>query len=327
VTSTEPGAATGPGAAAPGVPSGGGPHPDREWLLPAEIQALVGAYRNSVQADLLLRSAGYPSWAVPAGAVTMGEYWAQVSAQLEAGVMAGGRVRILSAAATTYRFQPVFAAAAGPPQASSESPDRRDGGGADRPSERLRVMLLGAEPARLGATRAGAELREVLREAGDRLDVRAYAAATAAELDTIRTELPHVLHLACHGEEDAFVLEDESGEAHRLAAVDLAETLKLAAEHRGHRLRAMVLRSCGSERVAARFSPYADVVVAHQGDLSGECSVLFASLFYRELAACSHPPTATGIRAAARFAAQDTVNRADMCRTVKTGLIILPETV
>lgn len=236
--------------------------------------------------------------------------------------MAAGRTRILAKAHDEHPFHSVFASTdqgqpepAGAPAASGRTADGR-----------LRVMLLGAEPARYGATRASAELRAAVREDRGRLDVRLFPAAGGADLGEIRTILPHVLHLACHGTRDELILEDAVGEAHHLGADDLVSTLKLVSEHRGHRLRALVLRSCEGQEVAERFRPYADVVIAHHGRLDAECSVLFAAAFYRELSASPHTPDARAIGAAAHFAAQDTVNQVAMCRSVQTQLIVLPGT-
>ncbi|UQA33221.1 effector-associated domain EAD1-containing protein [Streptomyces sp. HNA39] len=291
-------------------------------LLRQEVRALAEVYHSAGRARLMLRSAGFPAWAIPAGANTMGEFWSQVSSELEGGVMATGRTRILAKAHDEHPFHPVFAAAdrdqpgpVGPPGAPQGSTD-----------ERLRVMLLGAEPARYGATRASAELQAAARGDHERLDLHLFPAAGGADLAEIRSILPHVLHLACHGMRDELILEDADGEAHHLAADDLVSTLRLVAEHRGHRLRALVLRSCEGQEVAERFTPYADVVIAHHGKLDAECSILFAAAFYRELAASPLSPDSRAIRAAAHFAAQDTVNHAAMCRGVQTQLIVLPGT-
>lgn len=299
-----------------------------------EVRALAEVYHSAGRARLMLRSAGFPAWAIPAGANTMGEFWGQVSSELEGGVMAAGRARILAKAHDEHPFHPVFAAGGqGQPPPGGDAADQGQSlpaGAAPAPGratdERLRVMLLGAEPARHGATRASAELRAAVRENRGSLDVRLFPAAGGADLGEIRSVLPHVLHLACHGTREELILEDASGEAHHLAADDLVSTLKLVAEHRGHRLRALLLRSCEGQEVAERFLPYADVVIAHHGRLDAECSVLFAAAFYRELAASHEAPDARAIGAAARFAAQDTVNQAALCRGVQTQLIVLPGT-
>lgn len=250
----------------------------------------------------------------------MGEFWGQVSSELEGGVMAAGRIRILAKAHEDHPFHPVFATAnQGQPEPAGVPAAGR------KTDERLRVMLLGAEPARYGTTRASAELRAAVSE-GRGLDMRLFPAARGADLAEIRSILPHVLHLACHGTRDELILEDAAGDAHHLAADDLVATLKLVAEHCGHRLRALLLRSCEGQAVAERFMPYADVVIAHQGRLDAECSVLFAAAFYRGLAASPHSPNARDIGSAARFAAQYTVNEAARCRSVQTQLIVLPRT-
>ncbi|MFJ9603484.1 effector-associated domain EAD1-containing protein [Streptomyces althioticus] len=286
-----------------------------------EVRALAEVYHTVGRARLMLRSAGFPAWAIPAGANTMGEFWGQVSSELEGGVMAAGRIRILAKAHDEHPFHPVFATAGQSEPEATEVPAARG-----RTDERLRVMLLGAEPARYGTTRASAELRAAVKEGRGRLDMRPFPAAASADLREIRSILPHVLHLACHGTRDELILEDADGDAHHLAADDLVGTLELVAEHRGHRLRALLLRSCEGQEVAERFTPYADVVIAHQGRLDAACSVLFAAAFYRELAASPRSPDARAIGTAARFAAQDAVNQAAPCRSIQTQLIVLSQT-
>jgi hypothetical protein len=291
-------------------------------LLPEEIRALATVYNTPSKAEVLLRGAGYPADALPYAPSTLSEYWEQVSLNLTTGVMADGRRLILARARERYPHHPVFrgaVASALEPCAPVGIP----GAGA----RRLKVMVLGAEPARRGAVRAAAELREIQSEARDGLDVVACPAATASDLERIRRELPDILHLACHGSQAALLLEDHEGESHALPASDLVETLRLAAEHHRLRLRALLLRSCDGEEVARLFTSVADVVIAHRGALDADCSTLFAAAFYRELASRTKPLlTAEHLSAVAHIAAQDVVNRAGFCRALRTDLIVLPRT-
>lgn len=64
-----------------------------------EVFALARAFPGGSVRTTLLSLAGFPSWAVPEMDCTNArESWTEVSGQLEAGVMPGGRVRILEAA-------------------------------------------------------------------------------------------------------------------------------------------------------------------------------------------------------------------------------------
>ncbi|MFE4965649.1 effector-associated domain EAD1-containing protein [Streptomyces sp. NPDC056660] len=289
-------------------------------LFPEEIRALATVYNTPSRAEVLLRSAGYPADALPYAPSTLWEYWEQVSLSLATGVMADGRQSILTKARDRYPHHPVFRGATSvheshPPSGASESV-----------AERLKVMVLGAEPARRGAVRAAAELREIQSAAADRLVVLPCPAATPGDLEQIRRQRPDILHLACHGDRGTLLLEDHEGEPHSLPAADLVETLRLAAEHYRHRLRALLLRSCSGEEIARLFTGVTDVVIAHRGALDADCSTQFAAAFYRELASRTDPLTPEHLTAAAHLAAQDVVNRAEFCRSLRTDLIILPRT-
>ncbi|MFE0477949.1 effector-associated domain EAD1-containing protein [Streptomyces sp. NPDC058947] len=288
-------------------------------LRPEEIRALATVYSTPPRAEVLLRSAGYPADALPYAPGTLWEYWEQVSLSLAAGVMSDGRRSILSKARERYPHHPVFRAAA-------SEPGPRPPSAGLAPAGRLKVMVLAAEPARRGAVRAAAELREIQSAAADRLEVLPCPATTPGDLEQIRRQRPDLLHLACHGSEGALLLEDQEGEPHPLPAADLVETLRLAAEHHGHRLRALLLRSCSGEEIARLFTGVADVVIAHRGALDADCSTQFAGAFYRELAARTDPPTPESLHATAHVAAQDVVNRAGFCRSLRTDLIVLRRT-
>ncbi|MFD7032828.1 effector-associated domain EAD1-containing protein [Streptomyces sp. NPDC059917] len=288
-----------------------------EPLLREEIVELATVYNAPGPAEVLLLAAGYPADAMPYAPKSPREYWETVSASLATGVMADGRRRILAEARERRPYNPVFAAAPGPgPEAAATAP---------APGV-PKVMVLGSEPARRGAVRAAAELREILQAARDRLQVVPGPAATSADLVRIRRELPDILHLACHGTEEGLLLEDQDGEPHTLPAAELARTLQLATEHYGHHLRALVLRSCDSDVIAGRFTELADVVIAHRGRLDADCSTLFAAAFYEELASLPDPLDRQALVAAAHVAAQDVVNRAGVCRSISTDLIVLTRT-
>ncbi|MFF0475377.1 effector-associated domain EAD1-containing protein [Streptomyces sp. NPDC004284] len=288
-----------------------------EPLLRAEIAELASVYNAPGQAETLLLAAGYPPDALPYAPKSPREYWETVSANIATGIMADGRRRILAEARARRPFNPVFAAAPAPGSGATV---------ATAATGVPKVMVLGAEPARRGAVRAGAELREILRATGGRLEVIPGPAATVADLVRIRRELPDILHLACHGTEEGLLLEDQDGEPHTLPAAELASTLRLAAEHYDHHLRALVLRSCDSDAIAGRFTELADVVIAHRGKLDADCSTLFAAAFYEELAAIPDPLSQKELVAAAHVAAQDVVNRAGVCRPIRTDLIVLTRT-
>ncbi|WP_175408448.1 effector-associated domain EAD1-containing protein [Streptomyces sp. TRM64462] len=293
---------------------------DPEALFPEEIRALADIYDRADSAGLFLIGVGYPAHALPLGATAPQEYWERVSRRLVDGIMQDGRRRILARARQDYPYNRVFSrspAPCPPPEAHAADDHVADA------TEKLKIMVLGAEPARRGDVRAAAELREVLDAAENRLDVRLRPAATPADLTLVRRFRPDILHLVCHGTETSLILEDREGEPVSLAAVDLAETLRLAADHYDHRLRLLMLRSCDGDRIAEMFTGLADVVIAHRGRLDADCSALFAAAFYQEL--LEQPLTVESLTATAHIAAQDVVNQTGLVE-IRTHLIVLPRT-
>ena len=94
-----------------------------------EVFALSGAFPVG-SAKTLLSVARFPSWAVPeTGYANAREFWAKVSEQLEAGVMPGGRVKILQAARDWFpaneKLAALAAAAAPRPRGPRRCPGRR----------------------------------------------------------------------------------------------------------------------------------------------------------------------------------------------------------
>ncbi|MFE0001485.1 effector-associated domain EAD1-containing protein [[Kitasatospora] papulosa] len=291
--------------------------PAEEALRPHEVRELASIYVDARQAEQLLRSAGYPPHALPfAQGAQSGDYWEQISLSLATGIMAGGRLAILAKASERYPANRVFAAETAAP---SPAPPSWEG---SRPP--LKLMIMGSEPVRRGSVRAAAELREIQSAVGDQMDVLSCPAATAQDLSRIRRYRPDILHLACHGSPHALLLEDQDGEPHELPPDELIETLRLAADHYGHQLRLLMLRSCDSAEIAERFTSVADVVIAHRGTLDSDCSTLFAAHYYRELGSFTEPLESRHFKVAAQVAAQDVTNHVGLCRSLRTGLIVLP---
>lgn len=285
-----------------------------------EIEGLATVFPGGPVARAVLLAAGYPPAALPTAAETAYSYWEQIAASVSAGVMGNGRRRILAEARERYPYNPIFAAAYS--AATMKSAETlADSAGKETPRQ-LRVLMLGASPDTRDRVRWDAELK-AMRSSADRggfmLDY--CPAADADDLKRVREFQPDLLHLACHGDGDDLVFESGDGEPHAISAADIVATLRLARSHSGVRLRGVLLRSCGSERIADAFTEVAKTVIAHSGQLDDRCAAVFTANFYEELAAAPAPAVAD-LSAVATRAAQYTVNRDRYCRSVLTGLVI-----
>ncbi|MDV7215224.1 effector-associated domain EAD1-containing protein [Streptomyces prunicolor] len=276
---------------------------DGDEFTRTEITELAKIFPPIRPARSLLRDAGFPVTAIPATPDTALGFWEQVAESVADGLMEDGRRKILAEALDRYHTNPVFRGASTKP----------------RKGTRLRVLVMGASPRGNDRIRWDRELRAITDANRGHLDLESCPAASVLDLNRIRNFKPDLLHLACHGEGDHLVFEDVDGERHQVAAADVVDTLRLAWQLKGVRLRGVLLRSCNSQHIAGLFTEVADTVVAHEGALDDVCATVFADRFYRELA--DDPD----LRTAARLAARDTANFDQSCRSLLTGLVILPD--
>lgn len=272
-------------------------------LTPEEIATLAKVFPPH-RAYGLLRAAGFPMQSVPALPGTATDFWEGIAESLASGVMHDGRRRILAEASRRYPGNETFVRGREP----SVRPDRE-----------TTVLVVGASPSGMTRIRADREARAVMTAAeGSGLRVEHCPAAAATDLRRILKVRPHFLHLICHGDGESLFFEDVHGEAHRVAAEHVADTLRLYRDSAGIRLRGLVIGSCDSDRVAACFASAAERVVAHRDRLDDACAIAFAGHLYRDL---RH---AADLGVAARLAAQHTLLTDSTCSTVVNDLVILP---
>ncbi len=290
-----------------------------------EVFALSGAFPVG-SARTLLSVARFPSWAVPeTGYGNAREFWAKVSEQLEAGVMPGGRVKILQAARDWFPANEKLAAlaAVGSPPASLAG------------TAPLRVLVIGASPLDpdLPHVRADREAHAIERVAAPgRVELMVVLGAEATDVQRVGTFRPDIVHFVCHGTADSLVFSDAGGESDYVAAARVAQRLRFYRDERGVRLRGVVLAACDGQTLAPFFAGVADTVIAHRGRLADQCGVAFAGQFYALLnapadrAAPGHAvaglavPDLAGV---AREAAQLTAQYSAACDPVIANLIVL----
>ncbi len=287
-------------------------------LTEAELTALARAFPPGPAARAVLSSAGFPGEHLPSAfGVTSTEFWAQVAAAVEDGVLADGRRELLAAAARRFPANPVFLA----DRAFPADPVLPAAGAGVRAPESapVAVLFVGASPVGARRLRTDREAKAVLRAAGG--EGRRVEICPAAEVTDLRRLLdlrPDILHLACHGDGENLVFEDGFGEQATVPAAEVARTLLLYRERAGVRLRALLLGSCHSERAAALFRGAADTVIAHTGPLDDQCAIAFAEWFYRELGR-----TPDRIADAAVIAARHTTLTDPLCAGLEDGLVVL----
>lgn len=264
-----------------------------------EIHELAMSFPTMVSARQVLMRAGFPLGQMPASPDTAEGLWEQVAESVHQGVLADGRMKILTEALARRPGNAVFL-----------------GAGTKAQSGRTRILVVAASPNGLDQIRGDRELRTISAAVLDRFDLESCPAASVLDLGRVRHFRPDLLHLICHGVGEDLIFEDVDGEVHPVPAVQVVETVKLARMHKGGRLRGVLLRSCDSEGIAELFTDVAETVVAHRGPLHDGCAVFFAGRLYAELV------TGADLADAARSAAQETHNLEQNCHSIPEGLVV-----
>lgn len=225
-----------------------------------EIEALAQAFPPVHGAAMLLGLAGVPLEKVPSG-VSMSplEYWWAVSRLIENRVIKDGRRAVLEAAHRQLPYNEAFL-----PRT-------------DRISS---VLFVGVGSGQESLLRADRELREVLNATKDRITVHAAPAAQATDLELVLQRQPDVLHLACHGDGTNLLFDAPDRPGRLVPGQLIADILGLYRERSGVLLRGLVLNACRSAEIAPLFAEVVEVVIAHEGELSDSCAVIFAQKFY-----------------------------------------------
>ncbi|MBO3747490.1 CHAT domain-containing protein [Streptosporangiaceae bacterium NEAU-GS5] len=262
-----------------------------------ELSELARVFAPGPAALTLFTRAGIPRQDLPGalGGVTSREYWTMISDLIAAGTVENGARRVLTAASEIFPANPIF-----------------QGSGTLR-----HVLFIGASPDRMSTLRPDRELREIIRRAdNDRIKVRYRPAADSGNLAAVLEDRTDILHLACHGNSDSVYFEAPDGTRQVVSGRHLADTLRLYQDDAGAVLRGVVLAACHSAAVAELLRPYADTIIAHQGDLLDVCAIEFAAELYRVL------PVSASLGGAARIAARHAANARALCGMVPDELVV-----
>jgi hypothetical protein len=129
------------------------------------------------------------------------------------------------------------------------------------------------------------QIRAELRSARhrDRFTHELITAATYTDLrQALREHKPHILHIACHGTEQAeLVLSDGRGGEELIDAPTLVELLDVLKDD----LRLIVLNACHSAAITKTFIPGIDLVLGMRGAVADHSAIAFAAVFYESIAA------------------------------------------
>lgn len=168
--------------------------------------------------------------------------------------------------------------------------DRSGGGPKSDPvkSGPIRILfVLSCPPGRYQIDTAE-EIRQIRAELQsaqhrDRFTHELIIAATYTDLrKALRQHKPHILHIACHGTEDAeLVLSDGHGDEERIDAATFVELLEVLKDD----LRLVVLNACHSAAITAKLVPAIDLVLGMRGAVTDRSAIDFATVFYESLAA------------------------------------------
>jgi hypothetical protein len=153
-------------------------------------------------------------------------------------------------------------------------------------NERLRILILAANPANMSRLHLEAEhrlLRNMMRdnaEAGN-CELLVEWAARATELQTALTEFkPHIVHFAGHGDKDGICLENDEGMGQSVSKEELGLLFNLSLKQ----LRLVVLNACYSAPQIERLGQSVDYIVGTNVPIADETAVRFTANFYQALA-------------------------------------------
>ena len=161
------------------------------------------------------------------------------------------------------------------------------GGEVAAAGERVRILVLAANPSSTGKLDIGREIQQIEERIGagphrDRIEIIPCWAARPGDLQReLLKARPHVLHFSGHGKSDRLVIEASDGllgaEIDAAALVDLVSILQ-------DNLRLVVLNACHSEPLAAALVEHIDYAVGMNKPIDDEVAIEFSASFYQAIA-------------------------------------------
>ena len=153
-----------------------------------------------------------------------------------------------------------------------------------------KILILSANPIGTERLRFDQEIRDIeeglrLSKYRDKFEIKT---SPAIRFKDLRRELlayrPHIVHFIGHGEVDGVKVEDNTGNAVRIAPEVLSGLLKLFS-NRADRIRCVVLSACYSAAKAEDINRHIDYVIGMWDKIMDKAAIEFAVGFYDALGA------------------------------------------
>jgi serine/threonine protein kinase len=159
---------------------------------------------------------------------------------------------------------------------------------ATTPSQKVRVLLLMANPSDTARVAAGEEFRAIeaaLRAAGGRehFELNHRFEVRAVELtQALQAHRPHVVHFSGHGSASGeLLLPNATGHAKPTRPEDIAELFGILSK--SWKIRCVLLNACYTEVLAEALAKHVDCVIGTSSALVDKAAIEFASAFYESL--------------------------------------------
>jgi hypothetical protein len=154
-------------------------------------------------------------------------------------------------------------------------------------TDKIKVLLLAANPVNTGTLRLGEETREIVEKIEDgshreTFEVIMRFALRPRDLQPVLLKHePHIVHFSGHGSlVGELVLEDDAGQAQQVNKDAITELFKILTDN----VRIVVFNACFTKDQARALSDFIDFTVGTNEAVGDKASIAFAAAFYRGLA-------------------------------------------
>lgn len=152
--------------------------------------------------------------------------------------------------------------------------------------ERIKILVLAANPADTSPMRLGAEVREIgkmlrISRYPDAFDLQSEWAVRPEDLqEALLNHEPHIVHFASHSNRRGILLEGDDGNTKLIKKELLAEMFRLLRDN----IRIVVLNSCYSRLQIEALTTTIDFTIGMNKPIGESAARVFASTFYGRLA-------------------------------------------
>lgn len=154
-------------------------------------------------------------------------------------------------------------------------------------TDKIKVLLLAANPTNTSTLRLGEETREIVAKIEDGSHREAFEVIQQFALrpqdlqPVLLKHKPHIVHFSGHGSlAEEIVLESDTGQSHQVNKEAVANLFRLLKDN----VRLVVLNACLTKAQAVAISQSIDFTVGTNDTVGDRASIAFASAFYGALA-------------------------------------------